>query len=287
MHSRPTESGAEPASTANGLAGRQADPVDTAGFRESVLLSEAGFRHAFFTRRGGVSNGAYSSLNFSVAVGDSADNVRENIARAARALGVDAGRLYFLSQVHGRDVVVVDGSEDREQVLLGTGDAVVTHCAGVACAVRIADCVPVLLADRTSGAVAAIHAGWRGIVAGVIEAGVGRLRHLVGANGDLVAAIGPHISVDAFEVSEDVAAELVACSPAKDVALRTPGRKPHVDLARIVRAKLQALAIADECIDRVPGCTFTDSDDFFSYRRDGARSGRHLAAIVCPSTVRS
>lgn len=254
--------------------------MQNAQFWESPLLRRAGFRHAFFTRHGGVSEGPYRSLSFSVAAGDSPENVGENLARAARSLGVEPGRLYYLSQVHGRDVVVVDGTENREEVLYRQGDAVATRTAGVACGVRTADCVPILIGDRRSGAAAAVHAGWRGAVAGVVEAGVSQLRKLASGEVDLVAAIGPHISVAAFEVGEEVAERIGAASPDPDVIDRTRGPKPHADLRRMIRAQLRQLGLADQAIDDVEGCTVGNERDLFSYRRDGKKSGRHLAAIV-------
>jgi len=250
-----------------------------AEYLESVRLRRAGFRHAFFTRRGGVSAGPYASLNFSVAVGDEPGKVAENLALAGQALGVDGGRVYFLSQVHGPVAVTVDGLETRELVLLREGDAVVSRTPDLACGVRSADCVPILIGDVRSGAAAAIHAGWRGVVRGAVEAGVEALRRLAGADGELVAAIGPHIREQAFEVSEDVAQELQAVSPVAGVVFRD-GDKPHVALARIVWGKLRALGIAEDCIDDVGGCTALEADRFFSFRRDGKVGGRHLSAIV-------
>ena len=251
---------------------------------QSTILGGAGFRHAFFTRNGGASAGAYESLSFSVGVGDEAENVRENFARAARALHVAPERVYCAAQVHGAGAVAIDGLQSPEEVLARTADAVVSAAADTACGVRIADCVPLLVAGRRSGAVAAIHAGWRGTVAGVVESGVCALRAL--CDGDaLVAAIGPHISGAVFEVSDDVAALLAACSPDPSVVDRTRGPKPFVDLRRIVRAKLRALGLGDADIDDVPGCTVREPERFFSYRRDGARSGRHLAAIVVRRTT--
>lgn len=254
--------------------------MTTAEFVQSELLRRAGFSHAFFTRNGGVSPDPYRSLSFSSAVGDDPSNVARNLARAAAALGVEPDRVHFLSQVHGRAVQVVDGSESREQVLQRQGDAVLSRAPNVACGVRSADCVPILLADLRSGAVAAIHAGWRGTVGGVVEAGVRALERLAGDAPELVAAIGPHISVDAFEVSEEIAAQLQLASPETDVVRRDRGPRPHVDLRRILRAQLRALAVPDASIDDVFGCTVGEPERFFSYRRDGRRSGRHLSAIV-------
>ncbi len=254
--------------------------MDRAHALESPLLRGAGFAHAFFTKKGGVSEGPYASLSFSESVGDRHEAVRENLSLAAARLGVAAAAVHFLSQVHGRRVHELSGNESREATLSLEGDALVSRAAGVACGVRVADCAPVLIADRGSGAVAAVHAGWRGVAGGVVAAAVERLREVVGANGDLIGAIGPHISVHAFEVSNDVAETLVKSSPDPDVVDRSFGAKPHVDLRKILHAQLRSLGLPEACIDDVPGCTVADEELFFSFRRDGPRSGRHLAAIV-------
>lgn len=246
---------------------------------ESPLLGRAGFRHGFFTRNGGVSEGPYRSLSFSLAVGDEPGNVAENLRRAAGALGVPSDRIYYLSQVHGRQTQLADGGEPPARFLEREGDAVIAVGGQLACAVRSADCVPILVADRSSGAVAAIHAGWRGVVANVVGAAVAALRDNTQQRGDLIAAIGPHISVHAFEVSEEVAAELARASAATDV-VHHGATRPHVDLRRIVRAQLTAAGLDSSAIDDVEGCTVSEPERFFSFRRDGARSGRHLSAIV-------
>jgi YfiH family protein len=248
-------------------------------FLQSPLLARAGFRHAFFTRSGGVSRGPYQSLSFSLSVGDVREHVEENFRRAAAALGVQAERIYYLSQVHGRQTRLADGNEPVESFLRSEGDAVIALRGELACGVRSADCVPLLVGDQETGAVAAIHAGWRGVVRGVVSAAVESLRDHSGRRGDLLAAIGPHISRAAFEVGDDVAAELEAASEARDVVDR-PGAKPRVDLRRIVRAQLVAAGLAENAIDDVLGCTVSEPERFFSFRRDGGKSGRHLAAIV-------
>lgn len=251
---------------------------ESAEFLESRLLRAEGFRHAFFTRNGGVSSGAYRSLSFSVAAGDTKENVRTNLERAALALGVDVGRVFFLSQVHGRETHALHGDETAASVLEREGDALASRFAGVACGVRSADCVPVLIADRRGGAVAAAHAGWRGTVRGVLTSAVETVRALAPA-ADLIAAIGPHISQAAFEVSHEVAEEIASASLDSDVVDRSRA-KPHVDLRRVLRAELRALGLAETAIDEVPGCTVLEPARFFSFRRDGKQSGRHLSAIV-------
>ncbi|HEY0466645.1 MAG TPA: peptidoglycan editing factor PgeF [Polyangiaceae bacterium] len=249
-----------------------------AEFLESALLREAGFRHAFFTRKGGVSLGAYSSLSFSVAAGDSEANVEQNLERAAAQLGVASTRIHFLSQVHGRVAHTLDGSELQSELIQREGDALVSRAPALACAVRSADCVPVLLADRQSGAVAAVHAGWRGAVNGVVSAAIEALRAIT-ETPNLIAAIGPHISQAAFEVSEDVAETLLRASRDPKIVDRSQP-KPHVDLRRMLRAELHAQGLAQAAIDDVWGCTVLDPEHFFSFRRDGKASGRHLSAIV-------
>jgi YfiH family protein len=250
---------------------------DSVPFLKSTLLEEAGFRHAFFTRLGGVSEGAHESLNFSATTGDVPARAEENLRRGAQVLGVLPERVYFLHQVHGTEAYFLQGDENREQIHATSGDALVSRNPRIACGVRTADCVPVLLADPTTGIVGAAHAGWRGAAAGVVARTIEAMRG-AGAEGPLLAAIGPHISVRAFEVSEDVARELATASPDPGVISRGFGPKPHVDLRMLLHAQLRALGVTS--VDDVPGCTVSEPARFFSYRRDGQQSGRHLSAIV-------
>jgi hypothetical protein len=248
---------------------------------QSPLLRQAGFSHAFFTRRGGISRPPWNSLNLAASTGDDPDAVRENLVRAARTLGVPVEKLYFLSQVHGVDACVLTGDEDRERVLRHVGDITLSRVPGVACGARSADCVPVLLADRRSGAVAAVHSGWRGTVLGAAREGVAALRKLVAAELDVVAAIGPHIERCCFQVGADVAEQLAGASSAGGSAIHhDPHGKALVDLRLILRAQLRDAGMAGDCIDDVAGCTVCQPDRYFSYRRDGQRSGRLLSAIV-------
>jgi polyphenol oxidase len=243
---------------------------------ESALLRKHGFRHAFFTRKGGVSEGPFSSLNFTTVTGDSAANVAENRRRAAKALGVRPEHLFVLSQVHGIAHARVTTSTNHEALAQDQGDIVVAG-EPVAAAIRTADCVPVLLACTQSGLVAACHAGWKGCVAGAVPESVRVLREL-GAT-SLIAAIGPHISSAAFEVAEDVATELLGASPDPNIIEVREG-KFYGNLRRMARAQLVSSALHDAAIDDVFGCTVFDRDHFFSFRRDGEVSGRMLSAIV-------
>lgn len=243
---------------------------------ESSLLRRAGFQHGFFTRRGGVSVGPFESLNFTRTTGDDEENVDENIRLAALALRVAADRVYFPLQVHGTAHVIVDGSEERRTIEGVEADIALSR-EPVAAAIRTADCVPVLVACRATGWVAACHAGWKGCVRGVVPETIRRLREL-GAR-DLIASVGPHISVESFEVSSDTKDEIIAASPDKDILVRR-GDRMFIDLRKMVHAQLEVSGLSPESVDDVFGCTVQGELDFYSFRRDGDRSGRMLSAIV-------
>jgi polyphenol oxidase len=252
----------------------------------SPLLARAGFRHAFFTRHGGVSQAPFASLNFAWSGGDSRQNVLENLGVAARHLGLPASKIFYLSQVHKAGCRTVSAADDWEKTLHDEGDVVLSDDPRVACGVRAADCVPILLADEVSGAACAIHSGWRGAELDVSGEAVRALLALPAAQraqGEhrLIAAIGPHISAAAFEVGEEVAERLELAGKvagATGVALRVAGERPHVDLARLVEAQLRRAGVAE--IDHVRGCTVGEPELYFSFRREGPTSGRHLAAIA-------
>lgn len=244
------------------------------------MLTRAGFVHGFFTREGGVSEGPFASLNCSPDVGDRAEQVRENLGRVAQALGLAAEHLYVAAQVHDRGVIVLKGGESASVVARTAADAIVASAPAVGCGVRTADCVPILLADPESGRVAAVHAGWRGLVREVIASAIEQMVTLGSRRAALLAAFGPHIGPSAFEVGEDVAIELSRTSSAEGVVQRAANGKPHVELARIVHAQLCAAGLARDSIEQVPGCTYRDASRYFSFRRDGQRSGRMLSVIV-------
>lgn len=238
----------------------------------SGLLDEHGFAHGFSQRTGGASEGPFASLNLARTVGDDPAHVAENVRRFAKAIGTD--RIFEVSQVHGREVVEVGPEDAIAHVRSIEADALVTRAPKSAVAVRTADCVPVLLGDPSTGAVAAVHAGWRGVVARIVEAAVEALSE---DPSRLVVAIGPHIRVERFEVGHEVAPQIAAVAHGEAVVVEREPR-PHVDLAKTVRAQLEALGV--HRIDDVGGCTHAEAERFFSHRRDEGRTGRHLSAIV-------
>jgi YfiH family protein len=221
---------------------------------ESAALSRLGFAHGFFLR-----------------------SVEPDWDTACEHLGVPRSRLFLLSQVHGRDAELAKEDDDPRAFAKRSGDIVVARGAGLACGTRVADCVPVLLACPDTGAVAAVHSGWRGTVSGAVLAGVEALR-TAGATSGVVAAVGPHIGPCCFEVGDDVAATIAACSPLGAAIVDRSRPKPHIDLRRVIAAQLESVGVT--AIDHVHGCTRCEPERFHSFRRDGHASGRMLGAIV-------
>ncbi|HJL16394.1 MAG TPA: peptidoglycan editing factor PgeF [Sandaracinaceae bacterium LLY-WYZ-13_1] len=243
-------------------------------------LSRHGFAHGFSLRTGGASEAPFESLNLGRTMGDDPTRVAENLATFCEAVGCAPDRLFEVSQVHGRTVVDVKETDAVADVRAIEADALVTAVEGAAVGVRTADCLPLLLADPRTGAVAAVHAGWRGAAARVVEEAVERLVGVHGSRAeDLLAAIGPHIRLDAFEVSEDVAARIAeSAHGARVVEPREP--RPHADLAATVRAQLAHVGVRADRVEDVGGCTHAEPTRFFSHRRDDGRTGRHLSVIV-------
>ena len=245
---------------------RVADPVIT--FLEPRWPAPRAVRAAVTLRGGGVSRGPYASLNLGAHVGDVAAAVAENRRRLRAQLSLPADP-EWVEQVHGVDVL------DLEQYAPGrVADAVLARRAGQVCAVQVADCMPVLFTARTGNGVAAAHAGWRGLAAGVLEATVAAL----GVEPQqLLAWLGPAIGPRHFEVGDEVRAAFLA-HDARAAAAFTPNDRGRwlCDLGALARARLAALGIG--AVYGGEWCTFTDATRFFSYRRDG-RCGR-MAALI-------
>ncbi len=233
------------------------------------LTGELPARHGFFTRNGGVSTGAYASLNCSFSGADEVASIRENRARVAQALGVAPAALLGLKQVHGTRVITV-----TTPWAIGAGpeaDALVTNRPGLALGVITADCAPVLFADAAGGIIGAAHAGWRGAFLGVLEATVEAMRAL-GAQ-DIHAAIGPCIHQQSYEVSDDLRTPIVE-DDASAARFFIPGRPERwlFDLPGYCAARLAQAGVA---ADILPNDTCAEAHDFFSYRR---KTLRHEAA---------
>lgn len=226
------------------------------------------------TREGGVSTGPYASLNLGTAVGDDSAAVAENRRRFAASL--DGARPVWLKQVHGTRVLRL-GPGDADAPL-AEGDAAWTDEPGIACTVQVADCLPVLFATADGRAVAAAHAGWRGLAAGVLEATLAALRDGAGADPSEVHAwLGPCIGPAHFEVGPEVAEAFASDASALRYTPRSDGLpRWHADLPALARARLQRAGVTQ--LSGGSWCTMSDPSRFFSYRRDRV-TGRLAAAV--------
>ena len=245
--------------------------------------SLAGLPHGFFTRRGGVSAGRYASLNCSLSGGDDPEAVQRNRARAMRAIGTEPASLSGLFQVHGVDVAVADAPIPHDA--RPRADGAVTKRPGVTLGIITADCGPVLFADARAGVIGACHAGWRGALAGVLEATIAAMEGLGAHRADITAALGPCIRQPSYEVGADLRDALLAADPEGERFL-APGRREdhwHFDMAGLILARLRAAGIAAEAL---PNDTLPDEDRFFSHRRrtleGGGPIGHQLSAIALP-----
>jgi len=228
----------------------------------------ANVRAGTSTRAGGVSRGAYASLNLGAHVGDEPAAVERNREMLCATLALPAQPLW-LTQVHG--TAVVDAAGARAPMV---ADGSFTDRPATVCAVLSADCLPVFLCNRTGTKVGLVHAGWRGLAAGVIEAGV---RALQTPGAELLAAFGPAISGRAYEVGADVRAMFVQHDPASAAAF-TPHTATTLlaDLYALARLRLSAAGV--HAVYGGHYCTASQPEKFFSYRRDGT-TGR-MASLI-------
>jgi hypothetical protein len=247
----------------------------------SPLLALSGVRHGFFTRQGGVSEGLYASLNTGPGSGDDAARVAENRRRTLARLDPGAGYLATAYQVHSAEVVVAESPWFPGPP---RADAVVTRQTGLACGALAADCAPVLIADPHARIVAAVHAGWRGALAGVIEAAVWAMVGQGASLERMTAAVGPCIGPKSYEVGLEFLEAFTGPDPA-NARFFAPGASPQkrlFDLPGFALSRLQRAGVAEaEWIGRD---TYAEPDLFFSNRRAVHRGetdyGRLLSAIT-------
>jgi polyphenol oxidase len=232
-------------------------------------------RAAFTLRLGGVSTPPFDSLNLAAHVGDDGAAVAENRRRLRAELRLPEEPAW-MQQVHGTEVLNLDVAHPADEALASaaTADAALTRRAGRVCVVQVADCLPVLFAARDGSAVAAAHAGWRGLAAGVLEATV---KSLAVEPGELIAWIGPGIGPAHFEVGDEVRRAFLAYDPAAAGAFTANARgRWQCDLPFLARSRLAALGVA--AVFGGTWCTHADASRFFSFRRNG-RCGR-MAAVI-------
>jgi YfiH family protein len=243
---------------------------------------ERRIRHGFFTRRGGVSDGVYASLNCGFGSSDDPAKVAENRAIAARRLGLPAERLVTCHQVHGTAAITVE--HPWRHNANPRADGMVTAVPGIALGVLAADCAPVLFADPEAGIIGAAHGGWRGTLAGVMEATVAAMTALGAAPKRIGAGIGPCIAQPSYEVGPEFFANFAAADQGSAGFFVAAARPGHYlfDLPGYIAHRLARLGLA--AVERAPHDTAAEEALFFSYRRACLRGetdyGRGLAAIA-------
>lgn len=246
------------------------------------LARAAGIRHAFFTRRGGVSPGIFHGLNCGFGSADKPQNVERNRALAMAALGLAPESLVTCHQIHSAEIVTVHAAWAREDS--PRADGMVTRVRGVALGVLAADCAPVLLADAEAGVVGAAHGGWRGALGGVLDAVVAGMEALGAKRARILAGIGPCIGSLSYEVGPEFADRFLEADRDNGgfFASAPRGGRFLFDLGGYVEDRLLRLGLA--AVARAPHDTVAEEERFFSYRRACLRDepdyGRALSAIA-------
>lgn len=237
-----------------------------------------GLLHGFAGRQGGKSLGPYAGLNVSYRVGDDPKVVSQNVCDLKLAVGIHDGRIVTMRQVHGDHIVEI---KDRKLKEAGEADGMVTGEADVFLAVLTADCVPLLFVAPKQRLVAAVHAGWRGTLAGIVEKTVHFFENQYGVPGvDLEVALGPSIGPCCYEVQDDVVGPLMK----RWGKLMTPSvvvkdGKSFIHLRRLNRDILRAAGVPGNQLYQVGPCTSCAADEFFSYRRERSETGRQMSVV--------
>lgn len=256
-------------------------------YYQSEKLNEYGIKHAFFTKKGGVSEGAFESLNFAVGIGDikdSEENVLENHRRAASLFGLTEGDICRSYQTH-TDVVEIASSADRGRGLIipqydhGV-DGMVTEERNLLLSVRSADCVPILLCDIEKNVCGAVHAGWRGTVAGIAKNAVEKMVSLGAKRDNIVAAIGPCIGSCCYEVGNELFDAFCDKNQEYSRFFTEKGDKFMLDLNMANCEILKEAGLLDENISVSGICTKCNCDQFFSHRVSGPVRGT-MSAFIC------
>lgn len=254
-----------------------------------LLSSYSNICHFVTTRYGGSSKGAYSSFNCSPYSGDEAEHVRLNQQTLCEALSCcSPSNLVIPFQTHGTKIGVIDAgfivsdAQKREELLHGV-DALITKEPGYCICISTADCVPVLLYDKKNRVVAAVHAGWRGTVNYIVNLTLEKMRTIYGTEGqDVIACIGPSISLQSFEVGNEVyeAFRAGGFDMSRISVFKEDTREYHLDLWEANRMQLLDFGVPGKQIEISGICTYIQHENFFSARRLGIKSGRILSGIM-------
>jgi YfiH family protein len=247
-----------------------------------ILTSPAlPLRHGFFTRKGGASSGVFAGLNCGPGSSDQRQAVEMNRARVAQAMEVSPEALVTVYQTHSPDVVEIDSPAGTKGST--EADAMVSRTPGVVLGILTADCMPVLFGDPDAGVIGAAHAGWKGALAGVLEATLGAMEDIGADRARISAVIGPSISQRAYEVGPEFMDRFVEDDPENTRFFAGgAGDRLHFDLIRYGLERLRAAGIGTA--EWTGYCTYTDAKRFFSYRRSVHENHADYGRLI--STIR-
>ncbi len=246
-------------------------------FIRSKILANHGFTGIFTLRQGGISSAPFDEQNFGSGLGDSDSNIKHNLHRLIKAAALPSIPHQAI-QVHQTDLLWCNRQGYMHQQ---HADILLSNQAHTAVAVRVADCLPVLLADPKTEMIAAVHAGWRGTAAGIIKHAIRSMLDHGVKRKNLLAVLGPCIGPCCFAIGNETATALEQSTGGATNCI-SRAAEIHADLPEINRLQLIESGITGVHIETITACTACDPERFFSFRRDGKRTGRHLAVVATP-----
>ena len=252
------------------------------------LSKEQNIKNYSTTRKGGVSRYPFESFNLGNYSEDDPCCIRENRERLVKALHIRYENLIVPKQIHSDQILIIDKqylslNEKKRQEASNGYDALITQQKNISIGITTADCVPIILYDRQKQVTAAIHAGWRGTVKEITRKVVQNLETLFHTNpSDIIAGIGPSISRKYFEVGNEVAKQFVAKQYFQQpIIYENPKtKKAHIDLWEANKQQLMHSGVPEKNIEIAQMCTYTQTETFFSARREGIKSGRMITGII-------
>ncbi len=253
--------------------------IDGISYLSSPSIESAGRVHAFLSRRGGVSSPPFDTLNFDPRDTDTPENIRENIRRISRAFSIDGERLVTVNQVHGGSVHLV--TEKNLGMTPPDADAVITDIESIPIGIMTADCLPIIIYDPVNHAAGVAHGGWKGTALGVVMRTLEAMERSFGTRAkDVSAALGPHIGPCCYHVKENVIDEFEKAFGDTSSYIKKTDGGFTLDLGGATACQLTGVGVAAENITALCPCTACNNNDFFSYRKDGGRTGRQLSFIT-------
>ena len=220
-------------------------------------------KHCFFSRKGGVSKDSYNSLNCGLGSNDEIDNVLNNLSIVSEKIGVNKNNLFTMNQTHSNKVVIINkNNQDTKRV---NADALITNVKNIAISVLTADCVPILIYDKTNQVVACIHAGWKGAINGIVENTFNQMIK-INNNNNFHVAIGPCIGLENYEVGKEFYDKFINENKTNDkFFFLSRGNKFFFDLRKYVHFKISKFDV--KYVENIDLDTYADKENFFSFRR--------------------